>query len=159
MAKLAKGPELDDMSLYTEAYRGAYSGRFNNIREAAPHKSVWDTDPSIFSRYHIQEGASFAATELCYIHSNVCIGSARGTTKAYNANRWVGINSFECQAYGGLETKDHHIDNMEIFEQQREAIWWITQGMLYLGGARTIYSESGVLSHHVTIQRDFNDPH
>lgn len=159
MARLVADHDFDDISKYVTAYRSAYSDRYSKIFKISNNLRIWDTDPSFFSRYHLAEGADFPATELCYFNANVAISSVRGTLRAFKSDRWIGINSFECQAFGGLSMRDDLAQFYPDFETQRERLWWVTQGMLYLGGARTIYSESGILSHNVTIQRNINDPH
>ena len=131
----------------------------NKIHKINPSAKAWDTDPSFYSRFHLKAGASVPAIELCVNNISLDIASARGTAKAYGNITWTATNSFECQAYGGLGMTDQEAAANPYYKIQRSNLWWLSQHQLYLGGARTIYSESGLFDHRLNLQLEFDDPH
>ncbi|MCK5845166.1 MAG: hypothetical protein KAG97_10695, partial [Victivallales bacterium] len=158
-AILAENPSVVDVSFYRKAYLSCFAEKLSSIREIRGDVPIWDTDPSFYSHFHMAAGADLPAVELCVNNVSLDIASARGTAKAYGLNNWAAINSFECQAWGGLNMLDAKASEIADFELKRSSLWWLTQYLLYLGGARTIYSESGVFEHSVTLQKAFDDLH
>lgn len=156
---IMENADANDISIYSREYVNLFKQTVDNIKAIRDDASVWDTDPSFYSRYHMIGGASFPAVELCVNNVSMDIASARGTAKAFGCEKWAAINSFECQAYGGLTMKDAEAQSDPEFESKRANLWWLTQHQLYLGGARIIYSESGMFEHCVSIQKEFDDPH
>lgn len=160
MAKIInENRDCDDISTFSKKYIDGFAARLARIREIREDSNIWDTDPSFYSHFHIKAGATMPAVELCVNNATLDIASARGTAKAFDMREWTAINSFECQAYGGLTMRDLEAAKDPLFERKRSNLWWLTQHMLYLGGARTIYSESGIFEHAVTLQKSFDDPH
>ncbi len=150
----------DDVSCFQAEYKKIFAERFNDIRRIKPKALIWDTDPSFYSRFHLQTGTAFPALELCVNTIPLDIASARGTARAYGKSSWGAINSFECQAWGGLgmTEQEARIDPAGYLVR-RSRLWRLSQFLLYLGGARTIYSESGMFDHRVTMQLEYNDEH
>ena len=148
-----------DISVYSRAYIDLFAQRVERIRGINRDALIWDTDPSFYSHFHMTAGASLPAVEFCVQNASLDIASARGAAKAFGKPRWAAINSFECQAYGGLQTLDREADADPLFERRRRDLWWLTQHLLYLGGARIMYSESGMFDHRVTLQKEFDDKH
>lgn len=152
-------PSKEDIPFYANEYTAIFKRKLEQIREIRGDVPVWDTDPSFYSRFHIKAGANMPAIELCVYDIPLDIASARGTAKAFGMKKWAAVNAFECQAYGGLSMCDQDVENVALFEKRRSDLWWLSQHSLYLGGARIIYSESGLFCHAVTIQREFDHPH
>ena len=75
----------------------------------------------------MMKSASSPATELCVNNTVVDIATMRGTAKAFGKNSWAAINSFECQAYGGLSMRDQNAKHDKQFDKKRSNIWWLTQ--------------------------------
>jgi hypothetical protein len=148
-----------DIARYSRTYVESFRRRVQNIRAIRADVPVWDTDPSFYSRYHLQAGADMPGIECAVHHVSLEIASARGAARAYGCPAWVAINSFECQAYGGLTMLDGEALAEPDFEGRRERLWEAIQRLLYLGGARILYSESGPFEHRVTRQQEFDDPH
>ena len=148
-----------DISVYSRAYIDLFADRVRRIKEIRDDVPIWDTDPSFYSHFHLKGGASFPAVELCVQNASIDIASARGAAKAFGKDMWAAINSFECQAYGGLGALDREAAADPMFKQRRSNLWWLTQHLLYIGGARIIYSESGMFEHRVTLQKEFDDGH
>lgn len=160
MARIIEENRFDsDISVFSRRYIDQFSRRVSRIREIRADVPIWDTDPSLYSHFHLRGGADVPAIEHGLRGASLDVASARGTAKAFGKSAWAAINSFECQAWGGLGILDQEIDDTARFERRRGDLWWLTQHLLYLGGARIIYSESGIFEHRVTIQREFDDPH
>jgi len=124
----------------------------NNI-----HVKMWTMDPSLLLRYYMQAGEDFPGIEGMILHQTLNIACARGTTKAYEAPFWGVVNSFDCQAYGGLYFYEQWRDRLPQIDKIRERLWWISQYMYYLSGARVIESQSGILHSNVNWHCDFED--
>lgn len=149
----------DDISVFSREYAKLFAERVGQIKKIHAAYPIWDTDPSFYSHFYLKAGASFPAIELCVQNASLDMASARGAAKAFGKEKWAAINSFECQAYGGLGTLDCEAAADPLFEKRRSNLWWLTQHLLYIGGARIIYSESGMFEHRVTLQKEFDDRH
>ncbi len=159
MAKIvAAAPDRDLAAItrsFTERFRQTV---MRPIRALALRAPVWETDPSFYHRYYLAAGASFPAIELVGNRALLMMASARGSARAFGIDRWGAINSWECQCYGGLPTRSQHARLDPDFDRKRLNLWWLTQYLLYLGGARVIYSESGAFYHRLTREREWDDP-
>ncbi len=152
----ARNRDLREITrVFTELFRRTV---MRPIRALAPRAPVWETDPSFYHRYYLAAGASFPAIELVGNRASLLMASARGSARAFGIDRWGAINSWECQCYGGLPTRSQHARLDPDFDRKRLNIWWLTQYLLYLGGARLIYSESGAFYHRLTREREWDDP-
>ncbi len=156
---LKKHPE-EKLSGICELFKKSYiGGPFKAIKNLDASALLWDTDPSFYSRYYLMAGADIPATELCVNNASLDIASTRGACLGFKRKTWVCINSFECQTFGGLMMREHHAAYDKHFEKKRENLWRLMQYSAYLGGARIIYTESGVFDHKITIKREFDSPH
>jgi hypothetical protein len=160
MRRLCQRSPHVNLSEYPELYRKTFhDDRIIPIRNLTQKGKLWVTDPSLYSRLHIEEGADYPATELCVRNISIDVASQRGTTLGLGKDFWACINSFECQAYGGLSYKQQHVMYEKDFAKKRENLWRISNNMAYLGGARILYGESCLHDHKITIQKEFDDPH
>lgn len=129
-----------------------------DLRSTAPKGRIWLTDPSLYANIYRRLGFDDVGLELFPLQCNLNIAATRGTAKTYGDRGWTAINSFECQAYGGLDMCEPMADLDVRYDEKRANLWWLSQFHLYLSGARMIYSESGSFHQVVTRHLDFNDP-
>ncbi len=159
MAKIVAAAPDRDLAAITRAFTERFRQTvMRPIRALAPKAPVWETDPSFYHRYYLAAGTAFPATEFLGTHASLLAAAARGAARAFGLDRWGAINSWECQCYGGLSTRSQDARLDPDFDRKRLNLWWLTQYLLYLGGARTIYSESGAFYHRLTREREWDDP-
>lgn len=128
------------------------------IKQLAGERLVWVTDPSLYANTYRRHGADRVGLELFPLQCNLNIASVRGTARMYGDPGWAAINSFECQAYGGLDMPEPMQQLDPRYDEKRLNLWWFSQFHLYLAGARTLYSESGVFEQVVTRHLHMDDP-
>ena len=129
-----------------------------DLRSAAAGRPVWTTDPSLYADIYRELGASLVGLELFPMQINLNIASVRGTCRAFGHAGWVNINSFECQAYGGLAMPEPMADLDPDFDRKRDVLWWLSLFHSYLAGCRIMYSESGAFCQTVGRHRDSDAP-
>ena len=131
--------------------------RLAEVKKLAGDRLVWITDPSVYANLYRRLGADRVGVELFALHCDLNIASVRGTAGMYLDRDWVAINSFECQAYGGLDMLEPMAELDSRYDEKRLNLWWFSQFHLYLSGARTIYSESGAFDQVVTRHLHMDD--
>jgi len=130
----------------------------SELHELGDNVTTFVTDPSLLNFIYRREGANLAATEVFPHHLNFSFASMRGIAKMYGDAGWAAINSFECQAWGGLPTLEPMADTIDRYDEKRANLWWLSQYLLYFAGARCIYSESGAFHQVVTRHLHLDDP-
>lgn len=151
-------PEINRRELLEE-FTSDTRRRLEGLREfVGPDRLVWITDPSLYANFYRDLGADLVGLELFSAQCNMNAASVRGTCRTYRDSGWAAINSFECQAYGGLKMMEPMNTLDDRFDQKRADLWWFSQFYLYLSGARIIYTESGAFHTIVTQHLDFDDP-
>lgn len=130
----------------------------DELKTLAPRSKVWITDPSLYSDLYCQVGADLPGLELFPLHCTLNIAACRGAAKAFRKSGWAAINSFECQAYGGLTMCEPMAYLDPRHSEKRLNLWRLSQFYLYLAGCRTIYSESGAFEQVVGRQLTLDHP-
>lgn len=135
--------ETKDSKTAFEQFALKAQSLFREFKSLVPRAKTWITDPSLYSDVYCNAGADMPALELFPMHCTLNMASCRGTANALGMKQWAAINSFECQAYGGLDMFEPmaHLDPHH--GEKRLNLWRLSQFYLYLAGARIIYSESG----------------
>ncbi|HEX7008453.1 MAG TPA: hypothetical protein VF184_00630, partial [Phycisphaeraceae bacterium] len=132
--------------------------RLNDIRAIMNGAGVWVTDPSLYTDIYQPMGVLMPGIELFPLQCNINTASARGTARmAGGETGFAVIDSFECQAFGGLAMPEPFAEQDPRFDEKRGHLWWLSLFHSYLAGARVIYSESGPFHHVVGRQWDFED--
>jgi hypothetical protein len=159
MSRSVLTKRYENVSDFSREHMRLFKKRTDHMKELKPNVTIWDTDPSAYSGMHLRSGADYPGIEFTSCCFQLTMSSARGTAKGFNKDKWYAINSFECQAFGGLGLADQDADLIPNFLQMRLNLWWLSQFMLYASGARIIYSESGAYDHRVTKQFAFDSEH
>ena len=139
------------------AFCSTVQGYLDRCKGVSAESRAWVTDPSLYSNVYRSLGADLAGLELFPLHCNLNISSARGAGRSCGDKKWAAINSFECQAYGGLAMREP-MQRLDCrFDEKRANLWWFSLFHLYLSGSRIMYSESGAFHQAVTKQLNMED--